>query len=535
MGFLETVTVASTKSLTDSFEIHLRRKEQWRAEHLGLSGPAARELGEKEFRKPEIDGFRIVHTRYYPRTGAFVEEVVVERTRAPVPLEQSVGAISEAPFCETPEDLFSIPARHCLNRLFSGWLEHNEICVTECLLSPRHLEKLMSRGASVERVIAQVASLQAGADVSIVERRGQLARLIDDTRLSAANLQTKLDKRSDDIERMISSPSDGALSTGDRLLAMTHVARSLRNEASRLAKIEYLVGLSERAASEVESGLADHFLSDILLEKGTALELAGDHRSVAKGMEWIAGAIQGGRFGLPETDRQHDFAARLVEGIGEGRLPLTKQVLLIVLETVLRENQSLDDGTAGREKTVLLATVRILSASDQFAGGPRLASRIVQRFAKFEKEGGTAGFLEAVETIVLDLNDLPAQIRLIMALFSGSSSPTIQMGLSRLTEEVLQLYGGLEHAVETEPDPERLALRLDGLAAAIERTPLRANAKKKWVDLIARALTKALSDRLGQSLKPAKALLRLTEGVALRSAAIKSAVVMALSRALKPG
>jgi hypothetical protein len=170
----------------------------------------------------------------------------------------------------------------------------------------------------------------------------------------------------------------------------------------------------------------------------------------------------------------------IIQAIGADRLPRTRQALLWSLDALLRETKPLRDETPGGEKSAILLLTRHLASADVFGGGPRLASRLTRRFSEFEDRGGTSGFLEAAETLTIDLGDVRRQVRYLVALVSGSTIGRAKVGLMRALDNAIRLYGGPEKLVASDLPTHAIIREIDAMCALLESAEIGPKSRNIW-------------------------------------------------------
>ncbi len=465
-------------TFVETYEIHLRRGGKWTIEYMGLAPTRARELADTAFKSSGVNGLRIVRSRESAQTGAVTEDIIIEKHRKLPSAEVVLGAVEDAPYCAEPTDLFQPRARFCLHRLFQGWLRGHEFGVTECLLSPKRMSMLLDRGSLVESAAFRVAQMQVPEDSDSTERRNTLLGFFDGLGELAKTLEADGDAVSDDIRVLADIVDD----LGDLQTRLAKVQRL----SEMLAVILHQPKMAGRVA------IIDRVLSDYLMDDDVVLELAGPRGFRLEQLEWIAATALGGSGDLEPSGHKHAFADTIIEAMAADRLTASRQSLLWTLELLLRGTSPLHDGTNGQEKRAILSLTKHLASGDMFLGGPRLAARLTHRMAEFEVEGGTKGFLEAAETLVIDLGDARLQLRYLMALVSGSTTGRAKGGLFRTIDSCIRELGGLQHLVSSKLPTARLVRDIDRLCVLLESAELGPKSRTLWLG----ELTQCVVDRL---------------------------------------
>ena len=510
--------MAQQSKFSDTHEVHLRRDGKWTIEHVGLSRREARDLSEEGFRQSGVDGLRIILSRESVLTGNVSEEVIAEKTRKLPPAEVIVGVIADAPYCDSIEHLFELPARYCLHRLFSGWLAAHEVGVTECLLSPKLMERLLDRGSLVQTAAQRVAGLQTPEGIDSEKRRDQLLSFIDQLReLTIIDASRNKSAASGAVET-VAERVTRALETNNFIRAITQITETLSDQPNRLAKVQLLGEIIGDSEDQEVRNIVDLVLSDFMMDQSVVLELAGTRPFAIEALNWIAQAAQGVLIIDPEDDSStHAFITPIVKSIQANLLPRCRQGMLFALEDLLKNETPLHDTTPGQEKAALLALTRCLAATQDFAGGSNLAARLTHRFATFEVSGGSTGFLEAADSLTLDLNDIHCQTRYLFALASGTTVGRIKQGLMGIIDQTLRLYGGLHQLAKTMKSPVDLVRELDGICLHLEAMELGPRTRDAWIGEITNCLAEVVDLRTREDPALPETLVRLVERGVLRS------------------
>lgn len=458
---------------------------------MGLKPMQAGELAQSAFRAPEVDGLRIVRSRESTITGAVIEETLLEKSRSAPPAEALAGTVEDAPYCQNAEDLFRAQARLALHRLFQGWLSFHEVGVTECLLSTKLIERLMDGGSLIQSATFSVAQMQIPRAGDPTRRRDQLLGFMDELRIL-----------NDGTERISNQRRDGDDEAAGRaplspFVALWRIGEILSGLPSRLAKIERLSEKLNSVENRVELDAVDHFLSDFFMDEELVLEVAGPHSRLIEPLHWMV-EVATGRGSEIAKPSPHDFTSTIVQAIAAERLPRTRQSLLWSLDALLRDARPLRDETPGGEKSALLLLTRHLASADVFGGGPRLAARLTRRFSGFEDRGGTAGFLEAAETLAVDLGDIRRQVRYLVALVSGSTIGKAKMGLMRILDNCIRLYGGPEKLAAADAPTHMIIREIDAMCALLESAEIGPKSREIWnQQLVECLLTRLTKDHAG--------------------------------------
>ena len=193
------------------------------------------------------------------------------------------------------------------------------------------------------------------------------------------------------------------------------------------------------------------------------------------------------------------------------------------LEAVLRNGGDLDDGNPGKEKSALLRLAVMLASENSFAGGPQLAARLTRRFAEFEDYGGSAGFLEAVQSIVIDMGDVRQQVCFLVALLSGSATGKARVGILKTLDKCIRLFGGPQSLARSTKSPQLLVWEFDRICSLLEGAEIGPKSLEIWSAELIGALSGRFEDALTAAPDFRAFLKEMTSADAFSSQAVTAA------------
>lgn len=523
-----------TTRFDETFEVHLRRQGVWTVERTGMSAPQARELGESEFRRAGVDGLRVVRSRSSRITGAVTEDLMVERLRtAPAP-EEVVGVLDEAPVCRTLDDLLRPGPRLAMHRLFQGWLRAHEAGVTECMVSEKLLRRLVDSSGLLRSALHHAGALQTAEGEDPAAARDRLSGLAEALQARARQLEDwVVENVRGDPERLHRAAAHSG-DDPDPWRGCAALVAFLSGRPTRLAKVEALIGLAGHSGQPETLNRIDMVLADYLMDPDIALELAGQHAFLSDRLQWIAATAIGSRAKAPRrtsTEAAHGFAEPLPDLIAAGMLPRSGWALLQALDAALRREAPLNDGSQAREQRAILDLVQRLGAGAGFAGGPRLAGRLARRFAMEPAADGRDSLVEAVDTMVLAIQDIPVQVRFLLALLGGSNPPKTEAGLLAVMHRVFTLYGSLNRLARRAPSARSAIAEFDALCMLIEHAHVDPKVRAAWTGAVLTCLDEAVGKRIAGGELTVQQLLVLAESGIASSTAARETLVRRLSRA----
>jgi hypothetical protein len=460
----------------ETFDLYIERDGVWTIEFMGARAGEARRYGEELLRRPQVTGMRLVRARVSAVSGSVTEDILVEKTRSPLPKEPTVGAIQDAPDCNQVSDLLKPRARYCIKLLFHEWIETHDVGVLECLLTPHLFDQLLDRGSLVEKAVRRVAALQTPEGEDTTCRVDVLLRLIDDVRrIGRHHKPVGKDRDTVALLNGLEPPAHGDdLGEADAVMAAT-----LTGDRTRFAKMMHLIALLAQVETPAGLAVVDRWLSDYMMDHTVSGDLAGKQSFAVGRLDWIA-SLASGRV---ETD--DPTLTRFARLIGDGVLGETRDTMLLSLDHALRRDAPLGDGTPASERTAILRLVRrCTQIYPEFLGGPRLAARLTDRYAVLETAGGTRGFAEAMETITVDLDTGPQQLLYLTTLMAGSKVGSVKRRLLEQIDNVLRLYGGMERHLATLTSGRQVAAECESMVRLLDHLGLGPKTLETWTRAI---------------------------------------------------
>ncbi len=461
----------------ESFDVYVEKDGVWTIEFMGGRAGEARRYGEELLRQPGVTGMRLVRTRASALSGAVTEDILLEKTRSPQPIEPTIGAVQDAPDCTRVADLLRPRARYCIHLLFHDWIETHDVGVLECLMTPRLFDQLLDRGSLVEKAVHRVAALQTPAGEDPRHRVDVLLGLIDDVRRIGRDHRDQGPRGRDVVAVLdrLEPPARGE-ELGEADAAISEMVSSDR---TRFAKMMRLISLLGELGNPAGLAVVDRWLSDYMMDHTVSGELAGEQPFLVDRLDWIASLAMG------RIDTRDLSLSRFAQRIGEGVLGETRDAMLLSLDHALRKDTSLGEGTSASERSAILRLVRRCAESyPEFLGGPRLAARLTDRYGLFETAGGTRGFGEAMETITVDLDTGPQQLLYLTTLMAGSKVGSIKRRLLEQIDNVLRLYGGVERHLATLETTEAVAMECRRMVELLDHLGLGPRTMETWTQAI---------------------------------------------------
>ncbi|MCR9256757.1 MAG: hypothetical protein NXI16_11775 [Alphaproteobacteria bacterium] len=404
--------------------------------------------------------------------------------------------IHDARRCADYRDFFDLSARYCMHRLFDEWLREKEVAVGECLVSERLIERLMDGGTQVGTTVLRIAAMQQTPGEKPMKRRDALLAMIDHMKQSASFLghhlgETSIDTPAACVDRITEERAAHGDDPRYRHIVEAVIGHFLSTYRSRLAKLEALTDLFALCRDRPEAAIVDGFIADLMVDDEIIQELSGPQPFTIEKLIWIAAAVViDGDAPKVAALSPYPFATRAVDWVQEGALPETRKAVILALADLVGTTERFADLSDTREKAAILDLLRMLSSARLFIGGPRLARRLTARYARFEAVGGRAGFMEAVQTLTLDLGDLDKQVRYLAAILWGTTDDKLQAVTFREVDRCLRLYGGLDSlAKETgtalhAPEADSPWQIWDGLCFVLGNIAPGPKSELQWLQLV---------------------------------------------------
>ncbi|MBL8644086.1 MAG: hypothetical protein JNK21_09125, partial [Rhodospirillaceae bacterium] len=145
------------------FEVQLFSKNKWHINDVVQSEEAAKRKAEELLALKDTEGVRIIKESHFGSDNVRESEIFKQMKEVEKEQDFSVTPVDDAPLCEQVSEYYETQARTTMSRLFSKYLEKNEITPFEMLYSHKNLKRALALDNMIPSAVDKIASLHAKA------------------------------------------------------------------------------------------------------------------------------------------------------------------------------------------------------------------------------------------------------------------------------------------------------------------------------------------------------------------------------------
>ncbi|MQX37995.1 hypothetical protein [Roseospira navarrensis] len=416
-----------------TFEVQVMRDGRWMTESILDREAEAVLLAKKLLNAGTSQGARVISERSLGG-DLTAERTVFEETRdIPDKRPVAISAIDEAPWCETADELYALPARMTMARLLRTYLDRNTVTVSELLYAFRPLSKLQNHDSNIyPSAVDKVASLQAQdrEDLDTRTRRDALYGLIDEVGRRARRAEGERMMRGAGLDTLHEAYDKARMAAFDpaeqAFLVRAAIGRDLAGRQSWLGKLDALLSAVSDDLPDGALAMLDEFIADCLGIGQVVQDILGDRPNLAVALLTLIDLVEGK--GETGAGGQAETAQVLAALFAAGKLPSSATVLMdrVYREVAGRSPLSRNDPSREHEFFEVLCD-RVISVNG-LLGAHRMAVAITRRYNHRINQGGDAGWRQSIVGVSSSLANSARRLHYLAAL-SGARE--------------VQPYGGL--------------------------------------------------------------------------------------------
>lgn len=363
------------KNRTFTYEISACREGRWTLDVTSQDESVAFAAA-GDLLAGDAEEVKVVRKRRMP--GGFSTSTEILHRKRPAGKDRPLalgGPVGEAPVCAGPDDLYALPSRRLLSRLFRQFLDRHQITATELLHGWSWLRRLSDAGTLMMSARHQVAKVQAASTGEPLKARlaaldvligGGSARARD----FAAERRALPPFSPDDLPGSSARILDRVGGEGHDFIFLSQLSLHLMQSGSIAGRQEMVLDLLERTGGDPRiDGLLEGVVADTLMTAGAVKELLGPQPHLGASLAFLANFLNGRAAGSPVQ-----AFARIGRLIDEGRGAACRSVLLDRLLAELARDAPLDRRDTGREAALLDA----VEASLRGIGGALLGGEAAE-------------------------------------------------------------------------------------------------------------------------------------------------------------
>ncbi len=453
------------------FEVQLFNKNKWSIKDVLQSEESARRKAEEYLSLKDTEGVRIIKESHFGSDNVRESEIFKQMKENEKQEDFTVTPVDEAPLCEEVSEYYETQARTTMSRLFSKYLEKNEITPFEMLHSHKNLKRALSLDSMIPSAVDKIASLHARAtnqdsrkrkDIiyAAVDKIAARAREIDNKPLpefkgiSLDELLAQVDSKTADAEER-------------RYLSSVAFARTSTQWTGWLGKMAELLPMAKTLKDQRGKDMVDEMLSDILIAKTVVKDVIGVSKhmgdAVMRMLDLMEGKCQPSKFAMEELV---DLLNLLFAG---NALPRSKKILFDRIERDLRGPTRLTNSEDQQaDKDIFLQILNRVVTDLGVTGGRSMAYGLTDRWARLINVGGMAGRKKAMEEVRDKLTSTTRKFVYLIEMYDPEGDPNLTDAI--ITQ--LKTFAGQLNTVQSiAPEAKTQKARLQE-AAQVQRIVL---------------------------------------------------------------
>ena len=476
-----------------SFEVQVHREGRWAINEVLSSEEAARAKAQQLLLQKAIHGVKIIKETKFSENSVRESEIFCQMKEVEDTADYSITMVEAAPLCEQVADYYQTAARNTMARIFSKYLEKNEMTPLELLHSHKNLKRMLNIDSMVPSAVDKLASLHAratGGDnrkrkdliFQAVDRIAARAREADSKQLPELKNST-LDELLARIDAKFPDPEE------QRYMANVAFVRATVNWQGWLGKMAQLLPLAKSQKDERARAMVDEMMADIFVSKSVIKDVIGVSKHLGDAIMRIVDLVEGKC--KPTKFAAEDLLELLNSLFANDLLPRSKQVLFDRmqrdLDSPVRMTNSEDPSG---DKVFFDQVLDRLITDHGVVGGRAVAIGLTGRWARLSNVGGPTGFKRAIEGLRDKLTSGKRKFGYLLAMFDPDADPPTR---ALIEGQVRDLASQLNTIQKIAPEARTEKVRLQE-AAAIQRLVLDSRLEPRTRDPLANKFDDLVSD-----------------------------------------
>jgi len=476
-----------------NFEVQLSKGGRWVLFEVVPTEETARRKAADLLAMKTTEGVRIVKESMFGADSRRETEIFKQMKDVSKDEDFSITPVDESPICEKVADYYQTAARTTMARLFTKYLEKQEMTPFELLHSHKNLKRALNLDTMVPSAVDKIASLHAratGSDArkqkdviyAAVDAISKRAREIDSKELpelkgsTLDELLRRLDARVTDVEER-------------SYMANVAFVRQTVNWTGWLGKMSELLPMAKSQKDERSRAMIDEMLADIFMAKTIIKDVIGVSKHLGDAMMRILDLLEGKC--KPAKFAVEELVELLNQLFAANMLPRSKQILFDRLERDMASPVRLtnsEDTTSDKAffDTILDRVVTVHGVT----GGRAMASGLTERWARMSNVGGATGKKRAMEGVRDKLTSGIRKFVYLLAMYDPGSEPEMR---SLIESQVRDLAGQLNTIQKIAPEARTEKARLQEVCG-MQRLVLDSKLPHRLRDPVAAKFDELVSD-----------------------------------------
>lgn len=477
------------------YQVDIRQDGRWSTTALWERESDGRRQVAALIRAPGLDGVRLLRVRTSKVSGREYTSTLEDHDLSDRPQALGVGTVPSAGLCERIEDFDRLSSRLVMNRALRGWLDREQVTVTELICLPKLQKRLEQAEGLMFTVIATVAQAQARSlQVDTKAQVAALSKLVQQgmtrARQSGVSAFPGID------EAGLAKLGAGIVAkvpAGDRGFTMTAaIARDLAQRPHLAAKLDRLLDLAALEPDDLAIRAIDSAVADILASGQVLQDILGQQTDLATALGILLD-LAAGR--LPTEGPAAKAAAapdsplpRLATLLATGIADESRHVLI---DRVSRELGGTQPLVKQGDPWVPLRRLADRAFGDLGDGAsPDLAMGVIDRTARLLNIGGQAGEAAAIARIGSLFDRDWEAIRFLLALTRSPMSDRHPAAVKKAAGDLLPALASPATLLFWMEDPAEKRQALQGLRREIEAMATRLGESEIILSALDRAIAR---------------------------------------------
>jgi hypothetical protein len=447
-----------------SFEVQLYTNGRWAINEVVPSEEVARRKATDLLALKTTQGVRIIKEAQFAGDSRRETEIFRQMKEVENSDDFTVTPVDDAPLCEKVTDYYQTAARTTMARLFTKYLEKQEMTPFELLHSHKSLKRMLNLDNMVPSAVDKIASLHARVTNSDARlRKDIIYQAVESISKRAREVDSKElpDMKGSALDELLRR-IDARYTDAEERSYLTNVAfvRTTVNWTGWLGKMTNLLPMAKSQQDERARVIVDEMLSDILMAKTVIKDVIGVSKHLGDAMMRILDLLEGKckptKFAVDELVELLNqlFAANL--------LPRSKKVLFERLERDMASAVRLTNSEdVAADKAFFDTILDRVVTEHGVLGGRAMASGLTERWARLSNIGGSVGKKRALEAVRDKLMSGRRKFIFLLAMYDPNNDPEMR---ALIESQVRDLAGQLNTIQKIAPSARTEKVRLQEVA-----------------------------------------------------------------------
>jgi hypothetical protein len=403
-----------------NFEVQVFRGNKWHINEVLPSEESARRKADELLTQKTTEGVRIVKELIFGNDSRRESEIFKQMKEVDKAEDYTITPVEEAPLCENVSEYYETQARNVMARVFSKYLEKQEITPLEMLYNHKSLKRALNLDSMVPSAVDKIAGLHARATATDSRKRKDIIyAAIDRISARAREIDNKplpelKGSSLDDLWAQLDSKVPNA--EDRQYMANTAFARASVQWTGWLGKMTELLPMAKTLKDQRARDMVDEMMSDILVAKTVIKDVIGVSKHMGDAVMRMIDLVEGKC--VPTKFAVEELVDLLNVLFAAEALPRAKKVLFDRIERDLKGPTRLtnsEDPVADKE--IFLQILNRVVCDQGVTGGRSMAVGLTDRWARLINLGGLTGRKKAMEEVRDKLSSTTRKFVYLIAMY----------------------------------------------------------------------------------------------------------------------